>query len=90
MLLPAGRRTLRVDLFDPGSNRLIEAKATASRENVRYAIGQLLDYRRYIDPRPSLALLVGNEPAQDMLRLLKELQITAIWQEGKTFVEALP
>jgi hypothetical protein len=65
-----------------GVRALIEAKATASRDSIRLAIGQLYDYARFIKPRPALALLVGDKPADDLLDLLKERKITPIWQKG--------
>jgi len=52
VLIPTDAATLRTDLYDPTRDLLIEAKAHSSREYIRYAIGQPLDYRRRIDPRP--------------------------------------
>ena len=87
VLLPSESGALRVDLFDPAQNLLIEAKAKSSREYVRYAVGQLMDYRRRITPRPSLAVLLPESPAQDMLDLLKELNISVIFEAGGRFID---
>ncbi|MGY1728352.1 hypothetical protein ACI79J_15390 [Geodermatophilus sp. SYSU D01062] len=87
VLLPSESGSLRVDLFDPAQNLLIEAKAKSSREYIRYAIGQLLDYRRRISPRPSLAVLLPEAPPQDMVDLLEELGIAAIFEAGSRFID---
>jgi hypothetical protein len=87
VLLPAESGSLRVDLFDPARNLLIEAKAKSSREYIRYAIGQLMDYRRRLNPRPDLAILLPEKPAVDMLGLLSELQISVIFETGDRFVD---
>src|SRR5262249_41140127 len=46
--LPERPRQLRIDLFNRTTRELIEAKGTATRDNVRLALGQILDYARYI------------------------------------------
>lgn len=79
-------RNLRVDLFVSQPPLLIEAKSSASRESIRLAIGQLLDYQRWVAPQPELAMLVPTEPAEDMLELLQALGIGAIWPSGRSFV----
>lgn len=88
LLIPAGGQVLRADLFDTRLNLLIEAKADCSREHIRYAIGQLLDYRRYLNIRPQLAVLLPDLPAADMLRLLNDICIVAIWQDGDSFADS--
>ncbi|WP_166503550.1 hypothetical protein [Modestobacter italicus] len=87
VLLPSESGALRVDLFDPAQNLLIEAKAKSSREYIRYAIGQLMDYRRRISPPPSLAVLLPEAPARDMLELLSQLHISVIFESGSRFVD---
>ena len=46
------------DLYDATRNNLLEAKGTVTREAIRMAIGQLADYRRFVDPRPSCGVLL--------------------------------
>ncbi|MFZ2178237.1 MAG: hypothetical protein WAW17_30280 [Rhodococcus sp. (in: high G+C Gram-positive bacteria)] len=53
---------LYTDIFDATDNILYEAKGVATREAVRMALGQLLDYRRYIQTAPALAVLLPHEP----------------------------
>lgn len=78
-------RDLRVDLFLKNPRLLIEAKASASREHIRLAIGQLLDYRRWLEPAPATCILVPTAPAPDMLDLLRQLDIGAAWRVGAGF-----
>ncbi|WP_433803553.1 hypothetical protein [Actinomycetospora sp. CA-084318] len=72
---------LWTDLFDPARGELLEAKNATSRPAIRLAIGQLYDYRRYLDPEPALAVLLPDRPGADMLALLTELSITAVWPD---------
>ena len=55
--LPTGER-LVADAYDKKSDQLIEAKASATRDEIRMAIGQLLDYRRHLALHAKLAVLV--------------------------------
>jgi len=72
---------LFVDLFDLTHWQLLEAKATASREAIRMAIGQLRDYRRYYPRRrPSLAVLVSSRPSANCIKLLTDNRIAAVWR----------
>jgi hypothetical protein len=41
------------DLFNSATKELVEAKATTDRGAIRMAIGQLADYRRFVDDHPS-------------------------------------
>ncbi|MGI9586218.1 MAG: hypothetical protein ACR2N7_11580, partial [Acidimicrobiia bacterium] len=81
--IPESSHPLYTDIVDTTANTLYEAKSSASRHNIRLAIGQLLDYRRWIEPRPDyLAVLVPTKPAPDMLTLLNELGIRCTWQDS--------
>ncbi len=77
---PGQVRPLRADLYDQTERVLYEAKASASREAVRMAVGQLLDYRRGVDPETRLRLLLPERPADDLVELLADLQITCIYE----------
>jgi hypothetical protein len=81
-IAPAGvAKQLLTDLYDVTANRLYEAKGSVSREAIRMAIGQLLDYARFL-PQPELALLVPSQPEPDLLDLCSQLQIVVVWPEG--------
>lgn len=71
---------LFVDLFDRRKWRLIEAKASAERERVRMAVGQLMDYRRFYAKAPSLGVLLPERPTAACLTYLRENRITAVWR----------
>ncbi|MCD2191378.1 EVE domain-containing protein [Actinomycetospora soli] len=82
--------TLWTDIFDPENDELIEAKSDANRGAVRLAVGQLLDYRRYLatPEGTDLALLVPNAPSQDLLELLESQAISAIWPIDSGFTRS--
>lgn len=73
-LLPSGER-LVIDGYDDVTDCLIEAKASATRQGIRMAIGQLLDYRRHIAPGASLAILLPEVPSDDLVTLVQSLHI---------------
>ncbi|MFD7940741.1 restriction endonuclease [Streptomyces sp. NPDC059755] len=84
-IAPAGvAKQLLTDLYDVTANRLYEAKGSVSREAIRMAIGQLLDYRRFL-LEPELALLVPSRPEPDLLDLCSQLQIVVVWPEGDRY-----
>lgn len=69
------------DYDGQGRDLLIEAKPDTDRGSIRIAIGQLLDYRRFL-PNPDssdLAILTIGPPADEYLDLLKSLNISALW-----------
>lgn len=83
--LPVDTGSLYCDVFNETRRQLIEAKASTDRGSVRMAIGQLADYARFFEPRPSLAVLVDARPNSDLVALLESQQISVVWREGKTF-----
>jgi hypothetical protein len=89
--IPESSHPLHTDIVDTTTGTLFEAKSSASRHNIRLAIGQLLDYRRRIEPRPDrLAVLVPTQPAPDMLGLLDELGISCTWKESANVFKSAP
>jgi len=75
-------RPLYCDLFNKTDNELIEAKGTVTREAIRLALGQLLDYRRFISPTPRMVLLVPIGPRPDLLELLHEHGVSVVWEQS--------
>jgi hypothetical protein len=73
------------DIFNKARRQLIEAKANATRGDVRMAIGQLADYARFIKPPPDRAVLLPAKPSQDVIDLLNSQGISAVWREGPGF-----
>jgi hypothetical protein len=83
--IPTGKSTLRVDLFDQKDNLLIEVKARAERDHLRFAVGQLYDYRRYLRFAVHLAVLVPQRPPGDLMGLLDSAHVDCIWPDGQSF-----
>jgi hypothetical protein len=81
-ILPAGETApLYSDLWDATNRDLIEAKATVSREHLRMAVGQLLDYRRFVDAA-TLTVLVPRRPRADLLAYLAAAGVQAVYPDG--------
>ncbi|MGV9778774.1 hypothetical protein [Streptosporangium sp. NPDC003464] len=79
--------TLLTDLYDATAHVLYEVKGNSSRESVRMAIGQLLDYRRHVTPAvPALAVLLPVKPNDDLMDLLNQVKINLVYQDGDIFV----
>jgi hypothetical protein len=89
LVQPAGEaKPLFSDLYDVTRNNLFEAKGTVTREAIRMAIGQLADYRRFIEPRPSCAVLLPERPRPDLEKLLSAEGIAIVWLvEGGKFAD---
>ena len=64
-----------------GRDLLIEAKPDPDRGSLRIAIGQLLDYRRFLPHQAGtdLAVLTITPPPKDYIELLQDLQVTVLW-----------
>lgn len=80
---------LFTDIYDTTTSTLYEAKGRATRNAVREAIGQLLDYRRHITPPPkALAVLLPSRPTDDLVDLITSLGMHCVSEtvEG-TFVQ---
>jgi hypothetical protein len=75
-------RLLVCDVFVPELSLLVEAKAQDNRNSIRLAIGQLMDYRRFVDD-PSLAVLLPHEPASDHRDLLRSVDVAWIWPDRR-------
>ena len=81
---PNSVRPLFTDEFDLTDGTLYEAKSSVSRQAIRMAIGQLFDYRRYIDRDDvSLSVLVPTRPSDDMVDLLSSLGIGCVVRNGR-------
>jgi len=81
-LVPPGETSpLYCDLWDLTTRDLIEAKATVSREHLRTAVGQLLDYGRFADAK-QMTVLVPSRPRPDLLAYLSSVNITAVYPNG--------
>jgi hypothetical protein len=85
-ITPSGEvKPLFTDLCVPALNLLVEAKGSVTRENVRMAIGQLMDYGRFF-PRMKRAVLLPSEPRKDLADLLESAGVFVIWRESSKFI----
>jgi hypothetical protein len=87
-ILPPGEaKPIFSDLLDRTTNTLFEAKGSVQRGAIRMAIGQLMDYRRFVEPAPRLAILLPAEPREDLKELASSAGVELVWRENATFVE---
>ncbi|WP_124106167.1 hypothetical protein [Kocuria tytonicola] len=80
--IPSLRGGLAPDLYCRSLNIVVEAKKSPTRENVRMAIGQVLDYQQSMNtwlgastPDVEPAILLPAEPSSDLKQLLTTLGI---------------
>jgi hypothetical protein len=86
MVVPEGERSpLYSDLWDETSGDLIEAKGIATRENIRMAVGQLLDYGRFVEHKTKTVLL-PSKPRKDLIRYLNALEVEVVYPDGVGWV----
>ncbi|CAM4107949.1 restriction endonuclease [Kibdelosporangium persicum] len=65
---PGDLRPLYTDIYDITDGELYEAKGAAERDDIRMAVGQLLDYRRHIDVRlQQMTILLPERPSDDLV-----------------------
>lgn len=84
--LPAEKTRLLTDVYDENDRMLYEAKAIASRNDLRLALGQLYDYRRHV-PIEGLrsSVLLPNRPAADLCDLLWAAGLGIVYQDRDHF-----
>jgi len=85
---PGEAKPLFSDLMDRTTNTLYEAKGTVERGSIRMAVGQLLDYSRFVEPKPRLAVLLPSRPREDLRELLRSAGVDLVWREGKRFLDS--
>jgi len=76
--VPGELGTLYTDLYDATTDDLIEVKSSSDRNTIRLALGQILDYARYVKPR-TCTILLPSPPAGDLIDLLNSLEVQAVW-----------
>jgi hypothetical protein len=81
---------LQCDAYEELRHNLIEAKASASREHIRMAVGQLLDYAFQGESQlqaSRMAILLPEKPPKDIEAWLDSLNIKLIWSEVPAFLD---
>ena len=87
-ILPKGEaKPIFSDIYVKSSKLLVEAKGTVERGAIRMALGQLLDYQRFID-QPRCALLVPTQPRSDLMNLILGSNVELFWKEEDIFYKA--
>jgi hypothetical protein len=86
---PGEAKPIFCDLRDVTANSLVEAKGSVTRGAIRMAIGQLADYSRFVAGDVRCAVLVPERPRQDLLTLLENQGIVAIWPVGEGFADTV-
>jgi len=84
--------TIIGDAFDETRRVLVEAKGSSSREHLRMAIGQILDYSALMNCDHQRAVLVPVAPPLSLQRLMDGLEIGVIYRhasEAGGFIERL-
>jgi hypothetical protein len=81
-VLPPGETApLFSDLWVESTRDLVQAKASVSRDHARAAVGQLLDYGRFVDAN-TRTLLVPGRPRPDLVGYLHSAGIDVVFPEG--------
>jgi len=82
--------SLRCDGYERKRRMLIEAKSSVSREHIRMAVGQLLDYGFQIRKnlgKSHMAILLPRKPDPSSVAWLPILNISLIWRENGAFFD---
>lgn len=90
-IVPPGEvRPLFTDLFDATTGTLVEAKGSVERNSIRMAIGQLADYKRFVEGgQPQhLAVLVPSPPREDLRDLLTSQGVELIYPSSDGFEDS--
>lgn len=84
-IIPPGEaKPLFTDVFIEELNLLIEAKGSTERGAFRMALGQILDYRRFLG-EPRCAILLPAQPREDLLKLASVEAIDVFWAAAGGF-----
>ena len=81
---------LTCDGFERARQNLIEAKSSISREHIRMAVGQLLDYGHSLRNEFKLihrAILLPKRPDPTVLKWLTSIRISVIWERRDGFAD---
>lgn len=86
---PGSAARMYTDTFDVSRGELFELKAAATRVNVRTAIGQLLDYRRFVSGVSTSTVGLPTCPAADLVELIHDCGMQLVVKEQGVFVRVL-
>jgi len=81
---------VQCDAWEKERRNLIEAKSSTRLEDIRMAVGQLLDYAfqgEEIFDQPHMAILLPAKPDHASVKWLAPLCIKMIWRRGQSFLD---
>lgn len=85
-VLPQGEaKPIFSDLYVPEIPLLVEAKGTVERGSIRMALGQLMDYRRFVNGA-RCAILLPSQPRTDIIELVRSAAVELYWPENGNFI----
>lgn len=87
--IPGERGSLLTDSWIEATRTLCEVKADSTRNDIRMAIAQLLDYRRHVHPAPTESVIVVPiSPSVDLLELVQKcgLSLAVFGESGLTYL----
>jgi hypothetical protein len=88
---PAGEaKPMFSDLWVEDLNLLVEAKGSTDRQSIRMAIGQLIDYRRFVTHGARCAVLLPAAPREDLAILIAAAGMEAFWASDGNFDATWP
>ena len=91
MITPVGEaKPIFTDLYFEGHGLLVEAKGGVDRDSIRMAIGQVMDYRRFVKSGARCAVLLPSRPRQDLVDLLGFAGIEVHYLEAEKFEVVYP
>jgi hypothetical protein len=71
-------------LYVESTNLLVEVKGSVERGAIRMAVGQLRDYRRFVEAA-GCAILLPERPRQDLVALIQSAGVGLHWQSRDRF-----
>ena len=72
------------DLYVEATGLLVEVEGSVERGAIRMALGQLLDYRRFVE-KATCAIVRPERPRQDLVALIQSAGVGLYWPEGDRF-----
>jgi hypothetical protein len=81
---PGEGAPLYSDLWDETSLELVEAKGSVTRDQFRQAVGQLLDYARFVDAK-TCTLLAPSRPRPDLVEYVKSVGMDVVFADGEAW-----
>jgi len=90
-LWPRGEaQPLYTDLYDRTEHRIIEAKGTTTREALRMAVGQLLDYQTLVGRGARLSVLLPQMPRPNLVDYLAACRVDIIARDEEGSFHTVP